>query len=367
MMKNRYILMVVQALLTLLLFFSEGYVKYATIGLIVLFDLVLFISLFKDKWLYEELLTLSAILCSGIFILLHLYARTLMTDVLGSLIVMLFLIIAISGTISRSSEILYRRKTLDIQEPQMPENYNIAYQPYYDSDKKKQTPEPVMHVTKDENSDIKNKLAAKAVAYELEREAHQLRAAQKLIRDIEIYNTEKELLRETHVLEDAQKKADAINTAVKNAEKAKKAAKELKKEAQEIMNVQKQISKINEIQQIAKEAKTLKNAEKQIKELQFLDQQEKIVKQAKAIAKAQKDIDTLKKNKSAKPKKSAVKVKTVKAKDESFYFATENGNKFHEPGCLAIKKVPKDKLTLFTHKKEALKKGLQPCSVCIPK
>ena len=100
------------------------------------------------------------------------------------------------------------------------------------------------------------------------------------------------------------------------------------------------------------------------------------MKQAKDIAKAQKEIDEMNKNTkksiaksmTVKANKTAVvKVKTVKAEDESFYFATDNGNKFHEPGCLAIKKVPKNKLTLYTSKKDAMKKGLQPCSVCIPK
>jgi len=110
-----------------------------------------------------------------------------------------------------------------------------------------------------------------------------------------------------------------------------------------------------------------------------LNQQEKIVKQAKEIAKAQKEIDAMNKDtkksmttipkQAAKPTKikEIVRVKTVKAKDESFYFATEDGNKFHEPGCLAIKKVPKNKLVLYTNKKDAMKKGLQPCSICIPK
>jgi len=54
--------------------------------------------------------------------------------------------------------------------------------------------------------------------------------------------------------------------------------------------------------------------------------------------------------------KEIVRVKTIKAKEESFYFATEDGNKFHEPGCLAIKKVPKNRLVLYTSRKDAMKK-----------
>jgi hypothetical protein len=362
-MRNTSILMIVQALLTLLLFFSEGYVKYTTIGLFLLFNLVLFIGLFGKKWSYEELLTLAAIFCSGMFLLFYLFAKSAVTNIFGALLVMLFIVIAILNTISRPIA-QYSEKFERIQKPEAPEYYcDTGYQPYYDEHIKR--PEPVMRVSSEAKSDVKSKLAAKAVAYELEREAHQLRNAEKLIKNMEVYNTERELLRETVALENAQKKIDAVNAAVKDAEKAKKAAKELKREAGEIMKVQKQINDINNLQKLEKEAKAMKKAEKQIKEIQFLDQQKKIVKQAKAIAKAQKDIDALKSKKSSKP--TTVKVKTVKAKDESFYFATENGNKFHEPGCLAIKKVPKNKLTLFTSRKEALKKGLQPCSVCIPK
>jgi methylphosphotriester-DNA--protein-cysteine methyltransferase len=362
MMRNTYILMIVQALLTLLLFFSEGYIQYATIGLILVFDLILFISLFKRQWSYQELFTLAAIMCSGIFVLFYVYSRTTLTTVLGILIVMFFIVLAILGMISGASDVPYR-KNERIQRPEAPEYYyDVAYHPYGDTRTKK--PEPVMHVSQDTQSPVKNKLAAKAVAYELEREAQQLKDAEKLIREMEIYNAERELLKEKTLLENAQKKTDIVNAAVKDAQKANNAAKELKKEAKEIMKVQKQISEISKLQQIEAEAKRMKKAETQIKELQFLNQQEKIVNQAKAIAKAQKDIDALKK----KPSKQAtVKVKTVKAKDESFYFSTETGNKFHEPGCIAIKKVPKNKLTLFTNKKEALKKGLQPCSVCIPK
>jgi hypothetical protein len=34
---------------------------------------------------------------------------------------------------------------------------------------------------------------------------------------------------------------------------------------------------------------------------------------------------------------------------------------------MSIKDVPKNKLTLYTTKKDAMKKGLQPCGTCIPK
>jgi hypothetical protein len=180
---------------------------------------------------------------------------------------------------------------------------------------------------------------------------------------------------------------------------------EWKREAQELMKVQKQINDIKKLQQVSKDAKSLKKAEKQIKEIKFLDRQEKIVKQASEIAKAQKEIDEMNKktkssiasqamqvvptksvksivesviksndkkkedqnNKIGKTDAKKIIIKTIPVNEESFYFAAEGGNKFHEPGCMAIKNVPKNKLTLYTNKKDAMKKGLQPCNVCIPK
>ena len=348
-------------MLTLLLFFSEGYVKYVTIALFLLFDLVLFIDILTKRWSHVEVLTFAAIFCSGLFLMFYLFMKSSITMIFGVSVMLLFLVVAMLSLLSKMNG----RATFDLKKPEAPENYyGPEYQPYYDVHTVK--PEPVMHVQHEvKASQVKGKLAAKAVAYELEKEAHELKNAEKLIKDMEIYNAEKELLKESKELEDAQRKIDAINASVKDVEKAKKTAKELKREAKEIMKVQKQINELNKLKEIEKEAKAMKKAEKQIKEIQFLNQQEKMVTQAKAIAKAQKDIDALKSKKSSNP--ASVKVKTVKAKDESFYFATETGSKFHEPGCIAIKKVPKNKLTLFTSKKEALKKGLQPCSVCIPK
>jgi len=79
-MKNTYIFMIVQALLTLLLFFSEGYVKYTTIVLFVVIDVILFASLLTKRWFVEEVLTFAAIFCSGIIhVILCVYESTLTT------------------------------------------------------------------------------------------------------------------------------------------------------------------------------------------------------------------------------------------------------------------------------------------------
>jgi hypothetical protein len=383
-MRNAYVLLIMQAMLISLLFFSEGYVRYVTIALFLLFDLILFIDILIKKWSHVEILTFAAIFCSGLFLMFYLFMKSSITMIFGVAVMLLFLVIAMLSILSKTGS----RTTFDLRKPEAPEyvseyaqehvsehtpgQYYDAeyqpdadYQPYYDANIKK--PEPVMHVTSEaRTSQVKNKLAAKAVIYELEKEARELENAEKLISKMEKYNAEKELLRESRELEAAQKQIDAL----KNAEKTAKAAKELKKEAKEIMKVQKQIDDIQKLKELEREAKVMKTAEKQIKEIQFLNQQEKIVSQAKAIAKAQKDIDSLKSKKISRPVPAPkfVKVaKVIKAKDESFYFATKNGNKFHEPGCMTIKRIPKKKLTLFTNKKEALKKGLQPCNTCIPK
>lgn len=363
-------LMIIQALLTLLLFFSEGYVKYTTIGLFLLMDLILFASLLTKKWSVEELLTFAAIICSGIFMLFYIFMKSTLTIVFGVALMLLFLVIAMIDYISKPLSQAYSNKFDKLQMPEAPIYY---YDVEHGAGRVKTGPEPVMHIKPGTKpSEVKSKLTARAVAYELEKEAMQLKNVERLMKNLQIYNAEKEILKESKTLQDAQKKMNIVDAAIKKAQ----AAKQLKKEASEIMKVQKQINDINKIKALEKEAKTLKGAEKQVREIQFLNQQEKIVKQAKAIAKAQKDIDHMNKDtkksmakQASKPAKvkEIVRVKTVRAKDESFYFATEGGNKFHEPGCLAIKKVPKNKLILYTNKKDAMKKGLQPCSVCIPK
>jgi len=368
--------MIVQALLTLLLFFSEGYVRYTTIALFLLIDLILFIGLLVKRWSSEELLMFAALFCSGVFILFYIFMKSAMTTVFGVALMFLFLVLAMLDLISKSLSPKDSRKFEKLQKPEEPTYYyDVEYDPRVisrsDLSEQVRKPEPVMHINRSAPV-TRGKLTAKAVAYELEREAQQLKDAQQMIKEMDIYNSERELIRESKELENAQKQIDALKNASNKVKDAKKATTELKREAKEMMKVQKQIDDIKNIQELKKEAKAIKKADKQVKEIQFLNQQEKIVKQAKQIAKAQKQIDEMhksaKKSLSEKPKvKEIVKVKTVNAKEESFYFATENGNKFHEPGCLAIKKVPKNKLTLFTSRKEAMKKGLQPCNVCIPK
>jgi len=526
-MRNAYVLMIIEALLIMLLFFSQGYVRYATIAFFILFDIVLFIGLLATKWSYVEVLSIAAIICSGIFLLFFMFSRSSTTDIFGVSVALLFLVTSMLAFMSRLDDAMIRAESDRISMPSEPaaDYYDVEYDPVLSrgyaaqsmqstdasifaskysasvSDEtstskivesqikqaaapqvritetkitesifkepiSKRTPEPVMHIRHDPSKARIDRLAAKAVMHELEREARELKDAQSLMKDIEVYDAEKtdrkvrdvedELLKESSSLEDAQKQIDAIRDASRKIEKAKTLKKELKKEASELLKVQKQIEQIHKLKQasdvkrqakslldaqkeikrlkaekdsqavkkagkqieilkkmgqaqeleretrelkgiqrkidtiktvkktneLLKQAKSLKNAEKQVQEVKFLDRQERIVNNAKAIAKAQKKIDEMnKKTRKSLDKQVAkiplkvprpvplqeVKVRTVKASDESFYFSAEGGNKFHEPGCLSIKKVPKNKLTLYTSKKDALKKGLQPCNICIPK
>ena len=463
-MKNTYILMIVQALLALLLFFSEGYVRYTTIALFAIIDLILFVDLLTRKWSFEELLTLAAIFCSGLFMFFYISMQSDITTIFGVALMLLFLLIAMLDVISKpmngSSNIPKIERLSLPQAPFQYDDVDMEYDLEYElqpttlyqesmqfqqpvtsqsTSQLQKKPEPVMHIRHEKKlSDIKDKLAAKTVVYELEREARELRNAEKTLDNLKIYDTEnsiydteKELVRESKLLENAQKQVDAMNKAARTALaesqlrkeasdllKAQKkisalnaatkkihAETQLRREASELLKAQKQMNSLNtvsnnakaqsklnkevaeikkaqkhiddiqKIKELEKETKALKRADKQIKEVQFLNQQEKIVNQARDIAKAQKEIDKMNKNTkkslaaqvSKQPKIKDAIIKTVKTKDDSFYFATENGNKFHEPGCLSIKKVPKNKLILYTSKKDAMKKCLQPCSVCIPK
>ena len=521
-MKNTFIFMIIQALLISLLFFSEGYLKYVTIALFLLIDLILFIGLLTNKWSFKELLIFAAIFSSGMFIIFYTFAKSLITTILGVVLIILFLVIALLELLSQPSQTVpYKsQRTFDkIQKPEEPDYYyDVEYDtlpvitPQEKSKEKSFVPkpaEPIMHITP-EKSDTNSKVAARAIAHELEKQAMQLQNAERTIKDLEIYNAEKELLKEAEALEDVQKqinsmkvliaqknikravkedtkkiiKEDVARVAKEDTKKTLQARDELKREAAELLKVQKQINeinrlkrvnelkreakelqdaskKVNEIQflnkqeQLAKQAKSIANAQKQINEvnrvkqitelkreakelqdaqkktdkiqfsnkskqlekqaksianaqkqinaitkikrtnelnreakelqdaskkineIQFLNKQEQLVKQAKSIAQAQKEIDEM--NKSTKKSlvkqasknvpiiKKPIKVKTIKAPEESFYFATENSNKFHEPDCLAIKKVPKNKLILYTSKKDAMKKGLRACNTCIPK
>ena len=476
---NICIILIIKALLTILLFFSQGYITYATIALFCIIDLIILALLLKNRWSSSELFTFATLFTSGLFILYYLFIESILSTVLGIGLMLLFLL---SALLMYTPEPRVRKRLPELArpvQPEMSESYDIdKFEKEIDRelsemqktksdmaeagiksrfDVKQPEQKPLQNsfpIKRDHIEESKNredaKFRAKALAYELEHEALELKRAEEFVRRKEqesratelvkeamelqkaeesikrkqLASDQAELVRQASILEKAEKslkqkqivskQSELIRqaAALKNAEKSLKQKQiasnrsELIREAAALMKAErslkqkkvasKPLSIIKEAVELKKadkylrnktkdlkknelknQAKSLENAEKQIKQLEFLNTQEHIVRQAKDIAKAQKEIDTMnKKNTKAiiatkkagkKPPASKSNIKIVRTKDESFYFATENGNKYHKPGCLAIKKVPKNKLILYTNKKDAMKKGLQPCSVCIPK
>ena len=78
---------------------------------------------------------------------------------------------------------------------------------------------------------------------------------------------------------------------------------------------------------------------------------------------SKKKVKKASKKKVAKTKKRVSKVKTVK----TTYVASKEGKKFHDLGCVTLKKVSGNNLVSYASKKEAVKKGLKPCGTCIPR
>ena len=83
--------------------------------------------------------------------------------------------------------------------------------------------------------------------------------------------------------------------------------------------------------------------------------------------------ERLESRKAVKPSVKIVKIK--EAKKPTFvrksvrktYVASKEGKKFHDPGCVSLKKVPSNKLILYASKKKAMAKDLKPCGTCIPR
>lgn len=68
--------------------------------------------------------------------------------------------------------------------------------------------------------------------------------------------------------------------------------------------------------------------------------------------------------------RTITKFKVIRAKAKTAsqtYVASKNGKKFHDPGCVSLKKVPSNKWVVYTSKKKAMAKGLKPCGICIPR
>jgi len=398
---NLYLLLIIQAILTIILFFAESYLMYATMLVFFILDIVILIVLIMRKWGSGELFTFTTLIYSILFLIFILFMSGPISIVIGIGLMLLFLLSALLVYNPRPKA---PRKLPELSRPTNPLETYHADEERYDMDKfekeldeelqaiKRQKPvesrlsEQARSIIKQKESKTvseDSKQKARALAYELEREAAELKRAESYVRKKETDMAEDEL----------EKEAAELNRAESYVRKKQKAAAkdELEQESAELGKVQKfldeqtlnkkedtlvrqavELKKAdnylrNKDRQLKKkeleiEAKNLEGAQKQLEQVQFLDKQEQIIKQAKALAKVQKKVDQLTK----KSPKTIVKTKTVKEMDKSMFVVTEKGNRFHEPGCLSLKKTPKNKLILFTSKKDALKKGYQPCDVCKP-
>ncbi len=204
------------------------------------------------------------------------------------------------------------------------------------------------------------KARAQAVAYELEREARALKKAQEDIVKVQNRAKVKRVAREAEALQRAQRDINQIKAATKTMQ--------VLREANALKNAQRDINHVQErgtTTKILREAAVLAQAQKSItaaKAASAKKKQNALTREAHELVRLQKSIDTLAK---AKPKTKTVRVVSPAPK-ESFFVATDTGTNFHEPGCMTIKHVKKNKLTLFTSRKDALKHGYHPCNVCKP-
>jgi hypothetical protein len=364
---NIYILLIMQALLSILLLFIESTPMYIALGLFLLIDLVVFASLLMKKWAAKELYIFITLFVSIIYLLFLFYVNgeLLMVIAIGQML--LFLISAILS---------YERsvpKSLPI--PIKPAGYVSPFEsvkPTQDAHKLETYDLSEMEHDLDEidkSQRVKRKedekFRARTFAYELEREAAELKRAERFVRRKDGEATQVEIVKEALAMETAAKHANVVEIALKEAE--------LKRQTKELQNAEKNMRDVeilNKEKELSKQTKQLREAEQKIKEIEFLNKQQELNRQAIELAKAQAEVNKAasKKKTPAKTKKSVkTKTSTTKtAKKESPVFATYNGNSFHETGCMIIKKTPKKNLILFNNQKDALKKGYKPGNVCKP-
>ena len=75
-------------------------------------------------------------------------------------------------------------------------------------------------------------------------------------------------------------------------------------------------------------------------------------------------LEKLAKLETKKGSKPVVRAKRVSKKQ--IYLASKDGDKFHDAGCIALKKVERKNLVSYPTKNKAISKGLQPCGICVP-
>ncbi len=358
-------ILIMQALLMLLLFVSQGYVKYATLALFCFFDIVILFSLFRKKWQDAEWFTFTTLFCSLLFLMLYIFAYNLLTLTLGIAIVILFII---ASLISKQERCCARIMQETLDKPDYPMYHEEHKDRIYDLE------ELENDLGKEIYKDVEKKAGklkkeydarvADALQYELEREAFALEKAQKYTDRTKNFSKQEELEKEALALEKMQEQINALSKTDKKAKQKKTIRssdfKELQKEAKELQLAEdelEELDSLNKKYELMKEAGKLRKAEKQIEEVQRLNKKQELISEARKIAQAQKEFDIVAK---------ALKAKKAKKVSKSFFVAKEGTSTYHKPNCRMIANVPKNKLNLFTSKKDASKKRLKPCKSCKP-
>ncbi len=327
---NLYILLIIQALLSILLLFVESTMMYIALGLFLLIDLVTFASLLMKRWTAKELYIFITLFVSIIYILFLFYIKGEMLMVIAIGQMLLFLISAIlSYDKTRFRTLPQPIKPTDFSKPISKSAHQLETYDLNEMEHELDVLDKAQRASRKEEA----KYRAKALAYELEREAAEIKRAEKFVKKRETEAVESELVKEAKAIEDAARKANIVESALKEAE-------------------------------LKRQAKELQDAEKKVREVELLNKQQELNRQAIELAKVQAEMNK------AVAKKKIVKARPAKtaktSKKENPVFATYNGNSFHETGCMVIKKIPKKNLILFNNPKEALKKGYKPCNVCKP-
>jgi hypothetical protein len=364
-------ILIVQALLILLLFVSASYVKYATLALFCLFDVVVLFSLFNRKWKDAEWFTFTTFFCSLLFLMFYLLVPGILTYLIGLGIMLLFVISALLFYRNNCCASCDSEEYAEIEKPSYPVYHEDHKQKIYDLEELEQElDQEIFKDVEKKTGKLKkdyDRRVADALQYELEREALALEKAEKYVDKKNISAEQDELQKEAFALTRMQ---DQINELTKAARKAKDSKKErvlqttgfseLQKEAKELQLAEKELEELdtlNKKYELIKEAGKLRKAEKQIEEVRSLNKQAELITEAQKIAQAQREFDIV---------ASALKKNTKKITSKSFFVSKEGTKLYHKPNCKMIAKVPKNKLNLFTSKKDASKKKLTACKSCKP-
>jgi hypothetical protein len=146
----------------------------------------------------------------------------------------------------------------------------------------------------------------------------------------------------------------------KEPEKEKK--EELKQPSEDVF------TKLSSIIKGDKKAEAKKVTQKEKQEKQKVDSSsiKKIVATSKEAASGIKK-DLKEHSKKLDSRLNEIEKKVAGLSDVSIVYATKTGTKFHHPDCITLKDISKSDIIKFNSIKEAQKKKLEPCKVCIPK